>query len=361
MKPLGTLDRYVLRQWFATFALSTFGIPAVAVLIRMSEFFGKVAGRDVPLGDNLLGFAMLYPGQMALLFPAGVLFATVFTLNAMGRHSELTAVKAGGVSFYRLIAPMLVMATLAIPANFYLQEIAAVSGQRQLELHKEKANPRDLTRFDFALQSENDWAWAVKELQRNRDYLGIVLLESPVDSAGRRWAITADSARWNDSTARWTLYRGAAHLIADSGGVATSLAFRTLQAPVLDQPPGSLLNTYSKAEEMRTAELRNYLDRLERTGVRPGMLAVDLPLKYAVPVACLVVALFGAPLAVTNPRAGAALGLAIAMGTTLVYLTGTQIMKSVGGKDLISPDLAAWSMNGIFLVLAIVLLARVRS
>ena len=95
--------------------------------------------------------------------------------------------------------------------------------------------------------------------------------------------------------------------------------------------------------------------------MRPGMLAVDLPLKYAVPVACLVVALFGAPLAVTNPRAGAALGLAIAMGTTLVYLTGTQIMKSVGGKDLISPDLAAWSMNGVFLLLAIILLIRVRS
>ena len=361
MKALGTLDRYVLRQWFAVFALSAFGIPAVAVLIRISEFFGRVANKGVPLGENLLGFLMLYPGQMALLFPAGVLFATVFTLNAMGRHSELTAAKAGGVSFYRLIAPMLAMATLAIPANYYLQEVAAVSGQRQLELHREKANPRDMVRFDFALQAENDWAWAVKELQRNRDYLGIVLIESPLDSTGTRWAITADSARWSDSTRRWTLHRGATHLIADSGGVAVSLAFRTLQAPDLDHPPGSLLNTYSKAEEMRTGELRNYLERLERTGVRPGMLAVDLPLKYAVPVACLVVALFGAPLAVTNPRAGAALGLAIAMGTTLVYLTGTQIMKSVGGKDLVSPDLAAWSMNGVFLILAIVLLVRVRS
>ncbi len=361
MKPLGTLDRYVLRQWFITFALSAFGIPAVAVLIRMSEFFGKVSDRGVPLPENLLGFAMLYPGQLAMLFPAGVLFATVFTLNAMGRHSELTAVKAGGVSFYRLIAPMLLMATIAIPINYGLQEVAAVTGERQRELHKEKANPRDLTRFDFAFESESGWTWAVKELQRNRDYLGVVLLESPVDSAGQRWAITADSARWNDSTARWTLYGGASHLVADSGGVTMSLAFQSMEAPILNQPPGSLVNTYSKAEEMRTGQLRNYLQRLERTGVRPGMLAVDLPLKYAVPVACLVVALFGAPLAVTNPRAGAALGLAIAMGTTLVYLTGIQIMKAVGGKDLVSPDLAAWSMNGLFLVLAVWLLVKVRS
>ena len=97
------------------------------------------------------------------------------------------------------------------------------------------------------------------------------------------------------------------------------------------------------------------------SGTRPGMLAVDYHLKFALPVACLIVALFGAPLAVTNPRAGAALGLAMALGSTLVYLTGTQIMKAVGGRELLPYATAAWSMNALFLLFAIVLLARVRS
>ena len=60
-------------------------------------------------------------------------------------------------------------------------------------------------------------------------------------------------------------------------------------------------------------------------------------------------------------RAGAALGLAIALGTTLVYLTGTQIMKAIGGKDYVDPTVAAWAMNGVFLVLALGLLRKVRS
>jgi lipopolysaccharide export system permease protein len=361
MKPLGTLDRYVLRQWLLTFVLSTFGIPTVAVLIRLSETFGDLSDRDVPTADILLGAALLYPSQLAMLFPAGVLFATVFTLNAMGRHSELTATKAGGVSFYRLIAPMLLLATIAVPFNYWIQEVAAVSTARQRVLHKERSDPKELTRFDFGFESESGWTWAVRELQRNRDYLGNLLVESPPDSAGYRWAITADSARWNAETRRWTLHRGASHVTADSGGIAGSLSFLTLTAPTMDQPPDALVNAYSLAAEMRTAELTRYLDRLERTGVRPGMLGVDLKLKYAIPVACLVVALFGAPLAITSPRAGAALGLAIALGTTLIYLTGIQIMKAIGGKDIVSHDLAAWSMNGVFFVLAIVLMARVRS
>jgi lipopolysaccharide export system permease protein len=361
MKIGGTLDRYVLGQWLLTFVLATFGIPAVAVLIRLSEEFGNLAERDVPTADILLGAALLYPSQLAMLFPAGVLFATVFTLNNMGRHSELTATQAGGVSFYRLIAPMILLATIAVPVNYWIQELAAVSTSRQRVLYRERSDPKELTRFHFGFESESGSTWAVGELQRNRDFLGQLLIESAPDSVGRRWAVTADSARWNAETRLWTLHHGASHLVGDSSGVVTSLSFSTLTAPSIAQPPDALVNPRNKAEEMRTAELARYLDRLERTGVRSGMLGVDLKLKYAIPMACLVVALFGAPLAITSARAGAAIGLAIAMGTTLVYLTGIQIMKAVGGKDLISHDMAAWSMNGVFLVLAVVLLVRVRS
>src|SRR5690606_17590470 len=126
---------YALKQWLYTFFLSTFGIPAVSVLIRLSETFGHLSDADVPARDILLGAALLYPSQLAMLFPAGVLFATVFTLNRMGRHSELTASKAGGVSFYRLIAPMVLLATIAVPLNFAISELAAVATSRQRVLH----------------------------------------------------------------------------------------------------------------------------------------------------------------------------------------------------------------------------------
>ena len=105
---LGVLDRYVLKQWIGTFVLSAVGVPAVAVLIDLSERFSRLSvQRHIPLGQILLGQMYLFPSKMSMLVPAAVLFATVFTLNGMGRHSELTAVQGGGISFYRLIAPML--------------------------------------------------------------------------------------------------------------------------------------------------------------------------------------------------------------------------------------------------------------
>lgn len=363
MKLLGTLDRYVLRSWLGTFLLSAIGIPVVAVLIHMSEQFGPLTRKGVPVADILLGELFFLPYQMTLLLPAAVLFATVFTLNGMGRYSELTAVKAGGISFWRLILPMVMLAVLAVPLNFGLQEVAATSSARQKSLHRARASAMSsLGRYNFAFAAPTGWTYAINELQREPGLMRNVLLTPPPgDAHAGKWTIYADSATYSDSTRQWQLHSGSMFQIRDTTTDVPTVRFASMRVPSLRESPTMLLDEGLKSEEMRIGEFRAYLDRLERSGTKPGMLAVDYRLKFALPVACLVVALFGAPLAVTNPRAGAALGLAIALGTTLVYLTGTQIMKAVGGKGYLDPTLAAWSMNGLFFLLALVLLRRVRS
>lgn len=360
---LGVLDRYVLKQWLATFLLSAIGVPTVAVVIDLAERFSKLSvTRHVPLGDIFLGQLYLFPSKLAILIPAAVLFATVFTLNTMGRHSELTAVQGGGVSFYRLIAPMLLLATFAVPLDYWLQEIAGYSTSRHNELHQDKKSYGTPFAQGFAFASQTGWTWAFKEMtQKEGEGHGTGILGEGARRRGARWTITADSAIWEAKTHTWAIHRGTTFLVSDSAVLAT-IRFDGMRVREFTETPGDLMKEEKRADEMTTAELKQYLAQLKRSGGTPGGLAVELPLKYAVPVACLVVALFGAPLAITNARAGAAVGLAIALGTTLTYLTGTQIMKAVGGKEIfLSPELAAWSMNIIFIVIAVVLLARVKS
>lgn len=363
LRMFGILDRYVLKQWIATFVLSAVGVPAVAVLIDLSERFSKLSvQRHLPLGTILLGQMYLFPSKMSMLVPAAVLFATVFTLNGLGRHSELTAVQGGGVSFYRLIAPMLFLATLAVPVDFELQELAGWSTTQHNQLHRDETSSGTAYRPDFAYASPSNWTWSFKEMQQKpaKTFALGVLAEGPRGDSGIRWLIASDSAVWDPATQAWSLRRGTAFLVSDSSTLAT-FGFAAMRLRAFTETPGELMTETKKADEMTTAELRGYVGRLDKSGANAGALAVELPLKYAIPVACLVVALFGAPLAITNARAGAAIGLAIALGTTLAYLTGNQIMKAIGGKGMLDPMLAAWSMNIVFLILAVVLLARVKS
>ncbi len=369
LRRFGILDRYVLKQWIATFLLSAVGVPAVAVLIDLSERFQRLSvDRHLPLGRILLGQMYLFPSKMAMLVPAAVLFATVFTLNGLGRHSELTAVQGGGVSFYRLIAPMIFLATLAVPFDYELQELAGWSTTQHHHIHLDETSAGSAFRQDFAYASVSNWTWSFKEMHQKpptpqkpaATYALGVLAEGPRGDNGTRWIIAADSAIWDPVAQAWSLRRGTSFFVSDSSALATS-GFKAMQVAAFTERPGELMTEAKKADEMTTGELRSYVKRLEKSGTKPGALAVELWLKYAIPVACLVVALFGAPLAITNARAGAAIGLAIALGTTLAYLTGNQIMKAIGAKEILEPILAAWSMNIVFFVIAIVLLARVKS
>jgi len=112
---------------------------------------------------------------------------------------------------------------------------------------------------------------------------------------------------------------------------------------------------------MRFAELSRFIRALERSGGDASVLRVERALKIAIPVTCLVIALFGAPLATSTQRGGTAYGIGLSLGITVTFLMLIQLTKAVGGKGLIAPDLAAWIPNAIFAVMGVVLLARVRT
>ena len=84
-------------------------------------------------------------------------------------------------------------------------------------------------------------------------------------------------------------------------------------------------------------------------------------MKLALPAACLIIALFGAPLAVSAPRAGPAIGIAISLGTTIVYLLLINLSMAIGSSGVMHPAVAAWLPNAMFLALGGWLLVRVRT
>src|SRR5690606_28182710 len=122
-----------------------------------------------------------------------------------------------------------------------------------------------------------------------------------------------------------------------------------------------LLSEPKRPEEMTYRELASFITTLARSGNDTKKLEVDLAVKLALPAACLVIALFGAPLAMSNPRAGAAWGIAISLGTTVVYLLLINLAKAVGATGIISPTLSAWLPNAFFLTLGAWLFSRVRT
>ena len=356
-----TLDRYVFGSWLRIFVLTALGFPLVSILINLTDTLNRLLDRGLTMREIVVSYVYSVPENVFLVMPAAVLFATVFTVGAMGRHSELTAAKAGGMSFHRLVSPIFLAAVFATGLAFVVGEMAPGATARQAEIQKSTQARPTRSRYNFVYRADAGWVYTVRSLDIGTRQLKQLMLERQGNGAQYPGLIiTADSASWNDTTRHWRLSSGTSRIVAGPSQQAT-FAFRTMRLRALTQSPADLLAEPKAPDEMRYAELGRYIDGLKRSGNDANKLIVEQSLKLALPATCLIIALFGAPLAVQAPRAGAAIGVAISLGTTVIFLLITQIMKAVGAGGLIDPTLAAWLPNMVFLLAGLVLLARVRT
>jgi len=307
------------------------------------------------------------PEKMFLVLPVAVLFATVFTVGALGRHSELTAAKASGISFHRLVRPLFVAAGLAFIAGLLLGEIAPVATSHRLEMLGEKAIRSTTSRYNFVYRADRGWVYAIRSLDLRTREMSDVLLERegtgpdyPTIILAAQRAVYADTgtAAKRDA-ARWSLQRGTLRYLPGSkpeGEIA--FEFDSLRSRTLQERPVDLLAEPKSPDEMRYAELRRYVDALMRSGSNAKKLQVELALKIAIPFISLLIALFGAPLAISTPKSGAAWGVAASLATTFIVLLMFQLAKAIGAGGVMPPLLAAWAPNILVGVASVYLLRK---
>src|SRR5215204_3781957 len=132
------LDRYVFSEFWKIFTMTGLGFPVLIVVIDLTDNLDKYLNRQLPRSQIALSYLYFIPDSMFMVLPAAVLFATVFSIGALTRHAEITAAKASGISFYRLILPIVVGAFLAAGLDVALGELAPRMSGKRAELLQEQ-------------------------------------------------------------------------------------------------------------------------------------------------------------------------------------------------------------------------------
>ena len=365
MKALGsTLDRYLAREWLRVFLVTLVGFPILVIVIDLTDKLDTYLSRGIGRGAVALSYVFDLPEKMFLVLPVAVLFATVFTVGSLGRHSELTAAKASGISFHRLVRPLFAAAGLAFMAGLLLGEIAPVATSRRLELLGDKAIRSTTSRYNFVYRADRGWVYAIRALElRNREMSDLLLEREGTGSGYPTIVLAAQRAVYTDTgnvrPPRWTLHQGTLRYLAgNQPGGELAFEFDSLQSRTLRERPVDLLAEPKSPDEMRYGELRRYIEALTRSGSNAKKLQVELALKIAIPFICLLIALFGAPLAISTPKSGAAWGVAASLATTFIVLLMFQLAKAVGSGGVLPPMLAAWTPNILVAVAAVYLLRK---
>lgn len=355
------LDRYVFVEFWKIFIPFAIGFPILVTIIDLTDNLDKYLNRNIPSRDVALSYAYWLPENMFMILPAAVLFATVFSIGAFTRHSEITAAKASGISFFRLIVPIFIGALCATGLGLMLGELAPNFNARRAELLQEKKGKAQNDRYNFAYSAEQGRVYKVSALNVEKG----VVDGLEVERMSRRadyptYVYTATQGKWNDKVRRWMLQSGELHVLPDS---VTDIAFSfdSLRDNRLRERPLELTTTPKAPQDMGYRELGRFIRAMERSGADVNELRVERMLKITIPVTCIVILLFGAPLATSTQRGGTAYGVGVSLGTTIVFLMLIQLMKAVGGKGIIPPDIAAWVPSMLFAVTGTVLMSRVRT
>jgi len=357
----GPLDRYVFGEWFKIFLSTGLGLPILLVIIDLTDNLQKYLNNKLPRADIALSYVYWMPQSIFQALPAAVLFATVFSIGAFTRHSEVTAAKASGVSFYRLIAPILFGALLAAGIDLVIGELVPITDARRQDLLGVSRVGSGTVRTNFAYAADFGRVYESQQLDVTNGTLDKLQIERKGKGADYPTVlVTSTGAKFSDSTSKWTLSKGEMHVIRDSQP-SFDISFEAMQDWRMTEKPKDLMARPRSPSEMRYGELSRFITSLERSGGDANLLRVERGLKIAIPITCLVIALFGAPLATSTQRGGTAYGIGISLAITVTFLMLIQLTKAVGKGGLVSPDAAAWMPNLLFAVIGLVLLARVRT
>ncbi|MGH9369317.1 MAG: LptF/LptG family permease, partial [Thermoanaerobaculia bacterium] len=356
------LDRYVLRRFFAAFALVFFSVLLVSVIVDYADQSDEIL-RNRPPAEAVLGYYRCFLLSVgSQLAPFVVLVATLIAFGTLSKGSEDTAFRASGVSLHRLGAPILIVAVLGAGALFWLGETVLPAAIRQ------EARYWNILRGkapDQGLRSAAERRWRLApdgRIWRREEGppQASTLLSPTVFELGADFQLVRRSAArradWNGSA--W-IFRQGWHR-SFSGARETSYA-PFLEEAVSGEPPRAFETQTRRGAEMRYRELQRYVRRLSRTGYPTEALETALAQKISRPLLLPLMALIALPFAFRLGRRGTLAGIGVGLLLGMSFLLLSELFARLGSVGALPPALAVWTPNVLFATAAAFLLLKLRT
>ncbi len=349
----GLLDRYIARTYLERYALVMTTFLALFVLVEFMDLFDDVQQNHVKGAVVLHYYLFHMPYLVHLITPVAVLVTVLVTFGVMARNNEITAMKAAGLSIYRVVLPALALSALVAFVMFESAEylLPPVNKVAREDFNVIKGRPPQ-----SASTNEHRWILGHDGRIYNFDYLslpgdaagppalyGLSIYDVDAPSWELRSRLYAARAVWNgvwydlEQGWSWTFTGG-----AEPFKQFSQVRQRDLERPtyfVQDQP---------EADTMSFRDLQEHIRRLQKLGLDVTNLKVSLHRKVSYPAVSLIMTMIGVPFAFVVARRGALYGVAVAIVIAIVYWACLGIFEQLGNNAILPPLLAAWAPNILF-------------
>ncbi len=356
------LDRYIVKQFILTTLFGLLAFTTIFVIIDLMENLDDFLDNNVETAIIIRYYLSFTPEIIKLMTPVAILLSSLFTTGKLSSNNELTAMKAGGMSIYRYMTPLLGIALLVSAVSVYFNGwVVPYANQQKFGIERTylRKGIESIARTNIYLQDGPRRIIYISFFEGQSNTGSRVSIQEFSDerllTISQRW--DGSSIHWDSTSRTWTIKNGTHRLVHLNG--EQTIPFTEFTFSDLTFSPKDLIKKVEKPAEMNYTELREFIERQQQSGNDVARWMVDYHGKIAFPFASVIVVLFGVPFSFGKRRSGLALQFGISVAICFIYLAFMKISEVFGYNGDLNPLLTAWLANLIFFSAGVVNIFRV--
>jgi LPS export ABC transporter permease LptG/LPS export ABC transporter permease LptF len=359
------IDGYVLNSFVFYFLILLTALVLMVEVFTFFELLSDMVKNNIGMPKMVNYLFNLAPQLIYDSTPMAVLMATLICFGILTKHNEVTAFKAGGISVYRLAAPVLFAAAAISAFVFAFDYYYIPAANRRQEALRAEIKGRPVQTYLRPL----DRQWVSGEGSRIYNYryldphegvmykVNVYELDPATFNVLRQ--ITADRARWEPSLKTWVFQSGFSH---DTRTDKYRYFYgRSATFTELVEPPTWFVKEEKQYKEMNFTELASYIHELKASGLDTIRLRVQYNKKFAVPLFAFIMALLSVPFAFVAGNRGAMTGVGISFGIAIAYWVLNNLFEQVGDLNQLPAVMAAWSPDALFCIAGLWFISRMKT
>jgi len=360
---MNILDRYVLKEFVKLFCLIVVSLICLYLIVDFFERIRMFLSNHASLGQILSYFSFTVPTILAQMIPVGILLAALLTFGMLSKHSEITAMKANGVSLYRIALPVIICSLVVSGFSFLLSEfVTPYTNQKAkyiklIEVQKRQKLGSFKNNQIWYRGQEGIYNFSMFDPETGTlRGIRISYLDRDMNLTMR---IDAREAQWKEG--KWTFHD--LLITTFPKDEFPYLTFRESSIIDLPETPADFMIVQKDADEMGYWDLRQFIHKVQSEGYDATRYLADMQGKIAFPFVCVILSVLGLSFSLLRQerRGGVAQSIGAGIVIGFSYWIVFAFALSLGRSGTIPPLLAAWTANILFGIAALVLLLRIKT
>jgi LPS export ABC transporter permease LptF/LPS export ABC transporter permease LptG len=347
------IDVYLFEQFCYYLLVLLAGFVLIFDAFTLFDLLGDITRNHIGVLTVLNYFRYLVPLMVYQLAPLATLVATLVTLAILAKNNEVIALKASGISMYRLVLPLLLCSTLVAGGMFLLDDTFLPYANQRQDALRDRIKGKPAQTY---LQPARQWIFGERSKIYNYELFdpdrqlfgGLNVFELDPTTFQIRRRIYAERATWEPSENIWVLTGGWVRDFDADGHVTRYGPFTATSLPELTEPPSYFRREVRQYYQMNWRQLGQYIASLRQAGFDTARLSVQWQKKFAFPLIAAIIVFLSAPFAFMTGTRGAIGGLAVAFGIGVVYWATSALFEAMGSVGQLPPLLAGWAPDAIF-------------